>query len=95
MKCVMGGVAAVRMAFVGDAPALRGIVGTQHAAQRSCKSPVVASEGRAALAAGVIERVWVPQAIRAARHRHHSLMSGSQDPVHSGRPESNSFPLVL
>lgn len=64
MKCVMGGVAAVRMAFVGDAPVLRDIVGTQHAAQQSCKPPVVASEGRAALVAGVIEHVWAPQAIR-------------------------------
>jgi len=95
MKRVMGGVAVVRMAFGDDVPALRDTVGTQHAAQRSCKSPAVASGDRVVLVAGVIERVKVPQAIRVAQHRHHSLMSGSQDPVHSDRPESNSFPLTL
>ena len=57
MKRVMGGVAAAHMAFVDDAPALRDIVGMQHAAQRSCKSPVVASGDRVVLVVGVIERV--------------------------------------
>ena len=64
MKRVMGGVAVVRMAFVDDVPAQRDTVGTQHAAQRSCKSPAVASGDRVVPVAGVIERVKVPPAIR-------------------------------
>lgn len=69
MKRVMGGVAAVRMAFVDDVPVLQDIVGTQHAAQRSCKPPVVASEDRVVLVAGVIERAKVPRAIRCDAQR--------------------------